>query len=434
MSRHKRNFSAAHTLLSPARFASLAAAVALVATIVSLPGQSMALPPDDGRPIASFPAAERAAHLTQADGKSRTVRAHATVVWRHRHHAHRPSSDAQRSRTRHRHGHRVHRHRHVDRHAQREQGRARHGGHAHRHAHRHARRHHRHANGGHGRQPHQHRRQVHRHHPAHTYGHTARRLPLRRGDRDGRRRLIAHVQRRLGISTTGRYDRTTARAVRRFQAVHDRHGRRTRRGTGLRVTGVVNHRTWRSLQASLQRGGPWLSTRRIARAVGARRAAVAHNWPKIDRALRREHIAQVGTRIAALATVLTEVGPRLRPINEYGGRGYFARMYGGRRDLGNTHRGDGVRYHGRGYIQLTGRWNYRTYGRRLHLSLQRRPHLALRPGVSARVLAAYFKGHHISAAARHGYWRLTRRAVNGGHNGWWGYQHRVRQLLRASGR
>ena len=196
----------------------------------------------------------------------------------------------------------------------------------------------------------------------------------------------------------------------------------------------MNQRTWSSLQASLKRGGPWLTTLRIARAVGARRAAVAHNWPKIDRALRRAHIAQVGTRIAALATVLTEVGPRLRPINEYGSRRYFARMYGGRRDLGNTHRGDGVRYHGRGYIQLTGRWNYRTYGRRLHLSLQRHPRLALRPGVSARVLATYFKRHHISAAARHGYWRRTRRAVNGGHNGWWGYQHRVRQLLRASGR
>lgn len=429
MSGHKRNFSAAHTLLSPARLASLAVAVTLVVTIVSVPGQSMALPRVAGRPLASFPAAERAAHLTQADGKGRTVHAAATVVRRHRHHAHRPNSDAQRSRTRRRHGHQVYRHRHVDRHAQREQGRRRHAGHAHRHG----RSHHRHENGGYGGQAH-HRRQVHRQHSAHIYGHIVRRLPLRRGDRDGRRRLIEHVQRRLGIRTTGRYDRTTARAVRYFQAVHDRHGRRTRRGAGLRVTGVVNHQTWRSLQASLKRGGPWLSTRRIARAVGAPQAAVAHNWPKIDRALRRAHIAQVGTRIAALATVLTEVGPRLRPINEYGGRRYFARMYDGRRDLGNTHRGDGVRYHGRGYIQLTGRWNYRTYGRRLHLSLQRRPRLALRPGVSARVLAAYFQRHHISAAARHGYWRRTRRAVNGGHYGWCRYQHWVRQLLRASGR
>ena len=107
MSRRRRNFSAAQSLLSPARFAPLAVAVTLVVTIVSVPGQSMALLPDAGRPIASFPTAERAAHLTQADGRGRMVGADATVVWRHRHHAHRSGSDAQRSRHRrphHRHG------------------------------------------------------------------------------------------------------------------------------------------------------------------------------------------------------------------------------------------------------------------------------------------------------------------------------------------
>jgi predicted chitinase len=159
---------------------------------------------------------------------------------------------------------------------------------------------------------------------------------------------------------------------------------------------------------------------------------VADTWPLIDRVLRQQGMASVGSRIATVATIVTEVGSGFRPINEYGSHRYFTRMYEGRRDLGNVRRGDGARFHGRGYIQLTGRGNYRTYGRRLGVPLVRRPALALRPAVGARVLVDYFQRRAIPSDAGRGMWRMTRLKVNGGYNGWSTYRRTVSRLLRAS--
>lgn len=182
------------------------------------------------------------------------------------------------------------------------------------------------------------------------------------------------------------------------------------------------------------RNGPhWLSASEIASAIGARSGAVAARWPDLQSALRSVGATDMSSQIAVLATVATEVGSSLRPINEYGGAAYFTQMYQGRTDLGNTHPGDGAKYHGRGYIQITGRTNYTNYGRQIHQPLQSRPGLALRPGVAAQVLARYFKGRHVFATARAGNWRGVRYEVNGGYNGWSRFQGLVNALHRASG-
>lgn len=94
-----------------------------------------------------------------------------------------------------------------------------------------------------------------------------------------------------------------------------------------------------------------------------------------------------------LATAYHETAHTMQPINEMGGADYFFRMYdiGGdrpdkARELGNFFPGDGARYHGRGFVQLTGRANYRNMGRILGLDLEGNPDLALVPANAARIL------------------------------------------------
>ncbi|MBV8808025.1 MAG: hypothetical protein JO033_05075 [Acidobacteriaceae bacterium] len=93
-----------------------------------------------------------------------------------------------------------------------------------------------------------------------------------------------------------------------------------------------------------------------------------------------------------LATVKHECADTWTPIAERGSPEYFRRydadtVLGHR--LGNTEDGDGFRFRGRGYVQITGRANYGHLGQLLGMGdqLTENPDLALDPNVAYRIMS-----------------------------------------------
>jgi putative chitinase len=91
--------------------------------------------------------------------------------------------------------------------------------------------------------------------------------------------------------------------------------------------------------------------------------------------------------------------------------------YNGRKDLGNTQPGDGPRFKGRGIFQITGRANYRTYGKKLGLDLEGNPVLAADPKVAVLTACEYWADHGLNALADAGDIKAITKRINGGYNG-----------------
>lgn len=145
------------------------------------------------------------------------------------------------------------------------------------------------------------------------------------------------------------------------------------------------------------------SPKEIATALKSPLANVEKNYPLIRQALTDFGITKDSGVIAALATIGVEVRSFI-PIDEYGGYSYFMRMYDRStkdperanvwRDLGNDVVGDGAKYHGRGYVQLTGKRNcqkltdwFRSKGK--NIDFVKNPDLLLVPYNAAIALAWY---------------------------------------------
>jgi putative chitinase len=91
--------------------------------------------------------------------------------------------------------------------------------------------------------------------------------------------------------------------------------------------------------------------------------------------------------------------------------------YEGRADLGNTQPGDGVRFKGRGPIQITGRANYTSAGNALALPLVSNPPMAADPRHAFRVSAWWWATHGLNEISDTGDVVAATRRINGGLNG-----------------
>lgn len=132
-----------------------------------------------------------------------------------------------------------------------------------------------------------------------------------------------------------------------------------------------------------------------------------------------------------LATAWHETGTRMQPIAEWGKHAYFDKydpvladaeeQRSRARRMGNTRQGDGYRYRGRGYVQLTWQSNYAKAGRLLHLDLVADPDLAMEPVVAWRIMSVgmrdgWFTGKKLAdylAPGREPRYVEARRIING---------------------
>ncbi|MBW4582731.1 MAG: hypothetical protein KME42_24445 [Tildeniella nuda ZEHNDER 1965/U140] len=91
--------------------------------------------------------------------------------------------------------------------------------------------------------------------------------------------------------------------------------------------------------------------------------------------------------------------------------------YEGRDDLGNTQAGDGVRFKGRGLIQVTGRTNYGLCGQALGVDLINSPTKLSAPDLASRSAGWFWATNQLNGLADNDDVRTVTRTINGGYNG-----------------
>lgn len=143
----------------------------------------------------------------------------------------------------------------------------------------------------------------------------------------------------------------------------------------------------------------------------------------------REYGIDNDYRVAYWAGQVCEESDNFCATEEYAS----GEAYEGRKDLGNTERGDGIRFKGRGLIMITGRANYLSAGKALGLDLITSPQLAAEPVNALRIACLYWQTHGLNALADLDDMDGITKRINGGLNGLASRQAATDRAFRALG-
>ena len=118
-------------------------------------------------------------------------------------------------------------------------------------------------------------------------------------------------------------------------------------------------------------------------------------------------------RIAAFIAQIGHESGSLRYVREIAS----GAAYEGRKDLGNTQFGDGIRYKGRGLLQITGRANYFTVSKALGVDFIANPELLETVENATRSAAWWWNNRKLNELADRKLFDKITKVINGGTNG-----------------
>ena len=97
-----------------------------------------------------------------------------------------------------------------------------------------------------------------------------------------------------------------------------------------------------------------------------------------------------------------------------GGEALFNLVYGANKQLGNTQKGDGWKFRGRGIIQTTGRANYTALGKTFKVAFADDPDLVATPEHALKAALGHWRDKHLNTAADANDISVVTRGINGG--------------------